>query len=336
MGSRWQGGISIGESVIGNILQTPVSFGNSECGFAPEAEFNKADVAAGSRDFHRSVMTSMSIPGTLQAELDGELIGWILKYLVGAPAAPTETPPASGNYVHTFTPDDFLTEFFVRKIKGKEGLGTAASDKIWGEVKMGSGTFSAASAGKLEGSFDMMARGYTDADALSPAQSFSWLTLAPFVFKGLAPYVDDFAAWPASTSEPTLESFDLSIDHGLITDKRTANGSFLPASFPEGKREIGLTVTKEFEDENMWDDFIGEQEKMLKLLFTGGAIPGGSANYTLSIEIPRAKIIAHDRGGPIGGGNDRLVGTVEMVPLYDATEGCAIRFVLTNSRSAQY
>ena len=234
MGGKWQGIAGLGETVAAAVLTDAVYFGVNDANVAPEAEFNKADVAAGSRDFNRSVMVSQSAEGNIDAEMDGELLGWLLKWLVGDPAAPAETPPASGKWVHTFTPKDFLTEFYMRKVKGKEGSTSSASDKIWGLNKMATATLGAAAGDKLMGAFTFMCRDWIDADGGHPAASFAFLDLAPFIYKGLTPLIDNQGAWPPVTAFGTQESFELSWDNGLVGDKRTANGAFLPTSFPEG------------------------------------------------------------------------------------------------------
>jgi len=318
MSSRWEGFIGVGQTLSTDVLTDAYYVAVENCGMEHTAEIERSDTAQGDQEYHRETKLMEDIAGNIELAVDRESIGYFLKYLIGDAGSPT----GSGPYTHTFSLQDAMEEFYVRRKMG------TAEDKVWGKCKINQGTFTAAQAQKLMASFDVVGYGVVDAGTHS-APSFTDITVQPFVFKQLDFYLDDHSTWPPTTEQVSFESFECVVNRNLVTDKRTANNSYLPSGLPEGKREISGSFTLEYENSDLYDDLLNEQELMMFAQFTDGA-------NSLTLKFPRVRLTSHDRGAEVGGGNDRNVATVEWDALYDATETYSMQAVLTNQKSSAY
>jgi len=325
--TRWKSYIGIGETVAASVLTDAYYFGVNTFSWKPNPTLNKASEAIGKRSRQRETLVALEAPGSFEFEANPETLGRILKYAM-RDSAPTTVDNLDGSYEHTYNLTNDLTPFYIREVKG------GADDIIIGPCKVNTLTLAATAGEKLIATVEFLAAapGYEDA-AAHGAASFPDVQLKPFIFKQLADYLDNHGVWPASTQDTTWESFQLTINNNLIGDKRTSDGSLYPSETPPDFRDITGQFTREFASDALWKDFLAEQEKMLRADFTAGLIAGANY-YFLKLNMYRAYLDDHDRGGDVGGGGGRLVATVPFTCLEDSTQGQEIQAVLQNTTAS--
>lgn len=332
MTQRWKTWLAVDETQTAGVLDSAYFFPVNEFGpAAPEKNHNVADVAMGGRQFYRAVETQRSLGGSIEFEADPETLGRMLEWGLGAAVS---TPLGIGNQTsHVFkalNAGTILKEFYMVEFKPVTG---ETYGKLWGPAKINTLGLSAVSGEKLMATVDWVGRGDTDAADNGTPNFGTDLLLKPFIFKDLTFQQVDHGG--ALAGLVTVEQFDLNINNNLITDKRTADGTLYPAAFPEGKVEISGSLIVEFDDATLfWDQFMAETEKAMRATFQSDLMPGGTNYYKLILDLPRVHLMASDRGGSIGGGNDRLRETVQFRALVDSVAVTDLIVTLQNMTTA--
>jgi len=335
MSMRWQTFLGVDDSQAAGVLANPYYFGVSEFDAPPATTWNKADVAIGDRTHRRMVATMKDLQGRLAYEADPETLLRVLSWAIGAGVA---TPLAIGTQTswafqpkHTGT---ILQSFYAREYKAVTG---ETNGLLYGPCYFNTLQLEATAGEKLQVSADWAAADpAVIAAGVHPAESFPDLELKPFIFKDLAFKQDDFAAYPPTTPDTTVERFMLNINNNLVLDKRTSNGSFYPADpLPVGKVEITGELEMEFASSSLYDKFMAQTYQMLQAKFTGDLMLGGTNSYDLQLDLPRVRLTGHNRGGPIGGGvAERLKAVIPFEALYDTTEATTLLATLQNLTTA--
>lgn len=335
-GMKWETFIGVDDAQVAGVLTNPYYFGVNSFDLPPAIEFNKADVATGTRSFYRNVPTRKDLAGSLGFEADPETIARLLWWGLGRPVSAAFPVPIGTQTIHTFKPlkaAPILDPFYVREFKAVTG---ETNGLLYGPAKMNGITLEATAGEKLMASGEfVVSHPAVQAAGVHPAESFPDLETKPFVFDQLVFLDDDHAAFAPATSV-AVERMMLNIANNLVTDKRAAQAanSQYPSDLPEGKLEINGEIDLQFDNSDRYDDFMANTEKMMQATFTGPIMTGGTNPYLLQINIPRVSLTEHNRGGAIEGGSDRLVATLGFVALYDATELTELEIILQNLTAA--
>lgn len=321
MASRWETVVGFSETTSGSppILQAPIYWVYpTDITINHGETFNDSDFADGTQRMYRSTKIAEDITGTIEMEVDARIIGPFLKWIIGDPV---DTALAAGEHNHVYTPDNTLQEFFIFEQRGQDG--SVVQSKVVGECKLTSATFTANAGEVMTVSINFVGRGI--AAAGSHTAAFVSRDLDPFVFQNLT---FSKANKQASLVQDTgCESFELTISRGVVEDKMSANNSFFPAGYPEGKLEVTGSFTREFDETTDYDAFAAVTDRDLQFNFAGSSM--GSNNRQLQFRLPFVRLKEGDRGAG-GGGNERMVSTFAFKALYEPTNNTTISVQLRN------
>lgn len=321
--TRHKGYIGVGETSASQVITDVYYFAVDSFAWKVDPTINKASLAMGSRAVQRETLTALRAPGSFTFEANPENLGRILKWSLRT-ATPGVVDNSDTSFKHTFEPENTLKPFYIREVKG------GADDIIIGPCKIDTLALAATAGEKLMATVEFLTSGdgYEDA-AAHGAASFPDVQLKPFIFKQLADKLDDHSTWPPTTADTTWESFNLLINNNLDGDKFTSNGKLYPSELPEGERMISGEFKREFASSVLWKKFLAETEQMFLAEFTAGLIAGANY-YFLNLNMYRAYLIDHDRGGDMGGGGGRFVATIPFDLLYDTTKLMELAIDLQN------
>lgn len=135
-----------------------------------------------------------------------------------------------------------------------------------------------------------------------------------------------------STAAVEAKKFNFSVDNGVSVTK-TLNGRY-----PIGRVYGDLAATLSFEQDlkeslTIYNYFKNETEIAAKLILTHDAIAGGSTPYSLTVNLPRLRMLGDP---PSLSGSAEIPFTINLQALYDSVTSKTLDIVVVNSQSGTY
>jgi hypothetical protein len=228
----------------------------------------------GSRDKSIRMAGPYSVSGSMGLELVPQGIASLLVSALSSKGSTSSAYASSygaGAYVHTFTPGSSSPTFSFE---------SSAADILvmrYGGIRVNTLEISASFGEIVTSSWGL--EGTTREKQVS-ANSESYASVLPFTFTGVGVKRD-------GTEVANVQNFTLNIGNnvdrrGTLRKTRSYRRTLL------GGRDVGLTMTMDFEDDDDYDLFLAETEFALTLNFEADYLNGSSGTRnTLIIDIPR-------------------------------------------------
>lgn len=140
-------------------------------------------------------------------------------------------------------------------------------------------------------------------------------TTATYTAAGTAPVLAgvDFTSLTLSGFTTTLDVESISIDMTQNTRSDRRLGSKDPRGIPYGKREVGITLTAYFKDNEAFQKFKADGTTAATFGFT---VPGGTAGFDFAFA--RCRVTSY--GKPIPGENNTIKVQLGLTATYDTTD----------------
>jgi hypothetical protein len=238
--------------------------------FEDSNDFLVPDQIRGSRDRSIAMAAPYSVSGSMEAALIPVDIGPLLLSAFSATVASSSY--GGGGYQHIFTPgsaeptltfESSAADILVMRYSGVR-VNTLELKAAFGEIVMA--TFG------LEG---------LNREKQGSASSEDYSDVVPFHFSGASVKVD-------GTQVCTVQDATFSVGNnleriGTLCKTRAWRRMAL------GMRDVNLSLTVDFTDDEEYDRFLTEDEFDVELHFEAATIPTTSNKYTLVIAIPKVK-----------------------------------------------
>jgi hypothetical protein len=226
----------------------------------------------GSRDKSIKMASPYSVSGTMGLELVPNGIASLLVSAFSAKGQVVSSAYSGGGYQHVFTPGSSSPTFSFE---------TSAADILvmrYGGIRVNTFEIAASFGEIVTGSFGL--EGTTRAKQGSTSTE-SFASVIPFHFTGADVRIN-------GTTAANVQNFTFNVGNnverrGTLNKTRSYRRTLL------GTRDVGLSMTMDFENDDDYDLFLAETEFAVTLHLEGDYITGSSGpRNTLVISIPRA------------------------------------------------
>jgi hypothetical protein len=261
------------ETVEGTFVAPTIFLPVSSFNFDNTNEYIMPDQIRGSRDRSVKMPAAFSTSGSMDTELTPNGIGGLLRSAFSAAGALVESSPYSGGgYEHEFTPGDTSPTFTFEMSAGNVVV------MRYGGIRVNTLEINAAFNEIVTASWGLEGTTRTKHSGGLATESFA--DAVPFHFTGASMLRE-------GVEVGTVKSFNFTIGNNIDrigTLRKTRNWKRTAM----GMRDVGLSATFDFEDDEEYDLFLDETEFDLTLHLEAGYISGTSGpKNSLVIEIPR-------------------------------------------------
>jgi len=259
------------ETTEGDLSAPTIFLPANAFSFDSTNEYNTPSQLRGSRDKSIKMAGPYSVSGTMGLELVPRGIASLLVSALSAVGGVTSSPYSGGGYQHVIVPGVATPTFAFE---------SSAGDILvmrYGGIRVNTLDISATFGEIVTSTWGL--EGTTRAKQGSPT-SESYAQVSPFNFDGVTVSRDDALLANVQNFTWTLGN---NIDRrGTLRATRSWRRTLL------GTRDVGLTATMDFENDDDYDLFLAESEFELQLKFVGDYITGSSGpKNTLVVDIPR-------------------------------------------------
>lgn len=228
----------------------------------------------GSRDRSIAMPSAYSVSGNMDMELIPLGIRNLLKSAFAHSGTITPSAYSGGGYQSAFTPGNASTPTFTFE--------TSAADILvmrYGGIRVNTLDINASFNEIVTASFGLEG---TTRDKQGSTSTETYDEILPFHFTGASVKRDGSAVGNVMNFSFTVGN---NVDRrGTLRKTRSWKRTVL------GTRDVGLTLTMDFEDTTDYDLFLAESEFAVELHLEGGFIAGSSGpKHTLKIEVPRVR-----------------------------------------------
>lgn len=278
------------ETTFGTYASATAAVEFLSCSFKTEIASRKLPAIGYSRAFARRVQLEKSAGGTLETYLHPEETAHIFINAMGGPAS--TAAGSTGSYIHSITAGNFDSaatcaslSFNVRK----GGDSTHTWRYVGGRVNQLRLTAEVGEPVKV--SADIV---FTDSTQVSDniAAILSLSTYNPFVFhQGYFRYgaTESAAYTTAAASTERIQSFELTINNNLVTDKDAYElGSQVRRVLPATRREVSFKIRQRFDTTTAYARFLQATQSAVDLYFRGASI-GANQFQELNIRLPNVR-----------------------------------------------
>jgi hypothetical protein len=238
--------------------------------FEDSNDFLVPDQIRGSRDRSIAMAAPYAVSGSMEMALIPVDVGPL--FLSAFSATVNSSAYAGGGYQHVFTPgsaeptltfESSAADILVMRYSGVR-VNTLEIKAAFGEIVMG--TFG------LEG---------LNREKQVSASTEDYSDVVPYHFSGASVKVDGVQVC-------TIKDFSFTVGNnleriGTLCKTRAWRRMAL------GMRDVGLSMTVDFTDDDEYDRFLNEDEFDVQLHFEAATIPSTTNKYTLVIDIPKVK-----------------------------------------------
>lgn len=168
------------------------------------------------------------------------------------------------------------------------------------------------------------------------ATSLSYSSVNPFTYvNGVYRYAATEAAAATTTVEEPIQSFELTINNNLKTDRDARElGTVTLSVIPATRREIEMKAVQRFDTTTAYNRMTQATEGALELRFSGDLITTGS-NYLATFRLP--SVFVNNADTAITGAKDILMADIDYDVLVDTpstTTGKDIGITLQNTAAS--
>lgn len=257
------------------------------------------------------------IEGELNMPVRTQTIGWFLKQLYGAVSS--EEIDASGAYDHTFTMEDSHKH---------DTLSLFLKDGSVGEWVMNGGVV-----GELElnASPDDLVRVSMNLGALSAetnSGTYNYLDEFDFVGKDVQVLIADTVSGLDAADASDVDDLTVTFDPNIIMDKFVL-GKYNPTALYNAGMNIEVELTKDYDDTDTKDLFVGDGSKAMRIDITGTGDVGGANAPALQVTLPKVQVTDHDRTGTDP--DEIVTEDVTYKAMYSDSESKQSETILTNA-----
>jgi hypothetical protein len=247
------------------------------------------------------------IGGTVSQELGNADIADLLLHIFGA----VSTTGAAAPYTHTYTVGNLNDKSLTTQV-GRPSIDGVVHARTFGGVKIPSAEITAAASENAQLNATVSAASETGAEALAAASyTAAW---EPFVYTEGAVTIGGTAV--------TVDSFSISIENALRTDRKAIGSPTITKQLGNGLRDITISLEMDFESLEMYNHFLNDDALTLVL-----ALDNGTDSFTVTAK------------GYLSGSSPTLSGPeilkqpVEFVAESDVSDADAFQAVLVNSEA---
>ena len=210
--------------------------------------------------------------GTIGLELHYEGHEVLIEQLMGADAATTDKDAPNNVKQHIFKLSDL-----PRVGLSLEVFRGAADTVLYNGVRINAGTFTVEQDAIARLSLDLIAK--QEDNSISPT-SPSFPTHNPILWSHVS------ATWGGAAKN--IQRFECTVGQNLDGDRRKLGDREVLAMEPSDRREVTGQIEMFFESDGEYDDFLAEQERILKITAEGAAIAPSTEKFTMIWEFKRA------------------------------------------------
>jgi hypothetical protein len=269
------GYVGYGEETTEGIIVSPTIFlPVSAFNFENTNEYITPDQIRGSRDRSITMPSAYAVSGTMDMELVPNGIRSLLKSASSYEGTITPSAYSGGGYQSVFIPGNATTPTFTFEASAADILVMR-----YGGVRINTLSINAAFNEIVTSSWGLEG---TTREKQTGTSTESYDAVLPFHFTGASIKTD-------STERTDVKNFTFTLGNnieriGTLRKTRSWKRTAL------GMRDVGLSCTMDFVDDDDMDTFLAETEFSVELHLEGDYITGTSGpKYTLKIEIPRVR-----------------------------------------------
>ena len=328
--SGWQSIIGVEPQLTSTLFVTSTNFlaFNSES-MKKEIEEVKLPHLRNSRDYHRRVMTSENVGGSIEADLDAssDAVMYLLKSGMGGTVS-TAVVSAAVSFTHTFSPGDMETNgasagsALMRAVSIAVRKGsTNTFDNSF--CRVNSFTIAAEAGGVATVAFELLGQSQT-ASLTMGAGAVSFSTVTPVVFDGITILTGDSIT---NISAEAFTNFEFTVNNNLDDSQRQL-GSRNRKQIPVGMREVTLTLGQRFDTLTSFNRFIQNTATAIQIkLDSQQTITGGETTYSMYIDVPQSYFNSNqvEVGSP-----DVLMYECNVAAIHDSEQSYVCRLRVTN------
>ena len=294
---------------------TPVTVDQFACGFMPtdsvEQDIDRYDsdgIKAGREGIHAWQPGAIVVGGSIELELWTEPLATLLTHMFG-----DVQTTGSGPYTHTATFADLTGKSLTLQI-GRPDAGGTVRPFTYSGVKIGSWTLEAAVGEIPKLTLEVTAKDEDTGTGLATASYPSGAVMFAFV---------DAKLEAGGAQVATVESFTLTVDNNLKTDRHKLDDALVLEQLQNGRRSVEGSFVAEFEDLTEYNRYVNGDEYELVLTFDNGT---ESLVITLNVR--------SDGNTPVLSTEGILPLNVDFVGVSATSDADLITAVLINSESS--
>jgi len=271
---------------------------------------------------YRSTLLGLDEPFSMDLKVTGVNIGEFLKWTIGD-ASPADL--GGGVFRHTFTLANVLSSF---TLGCDRGVTPAPRFQLAG-CKVNTMSLECSARDILAATVEGVGKLHRNAGSLTVSEANKAnFAKKQFIFANLQ--VSKGLDGAAQSLDAQLERVSVAINNNLVTDVSTSDQSRYINRLPEGEFSANGAFDVEFQEQSLFNTFVGNKQLDLTFVFIGASISGsGGPYYRLSLDLPNC-IITTLPLPEIAGGSDRQLYTCEFVTIYDLTDQRSFRVQLVN------